>query len=696
MTTPKKTAKTNLNYSEAVDKYSVRQSTASSYRSRDYSNLAPNISGKPGLTWDDYYNFRPEEEPATRYKSVFLQCDTVYERCGLIWNIINLMTDFTIKGIRIVHPQKRKERLIQEWFARIEGQRVSERFVNYLYRLGNVVAQRYMATITKDLDLMYVSGAKNGKVIDDNFPVEKGLIPWRYIFIHPATCEVLSPELSMLTNRPKLGIEFSKEIKFKVKNAKTLSDSDKQLVSLIPDDVKQSIIKDQYYELKDDKTILYHFKKDDWKIWANPIIYPILDDINILSKLKLADICALDNASSKVRIIKLGNIEHKIAPTPAAVQKMSELLENSVGGGTIDIVWGPDVEIIETAYAGADFLGEEKYKPTLNNIYSTMGVPISLTSAYGGESGAGNNYMSLKTLTERLGYGRALLVDFWQTELEIFSKAMGWRIVPMVEFDQPILANEDTEKSLLIQLADRNLISDEIIQTKFNLNHTMEKTRLNRERKERTKEKRVKKAGPWFDPQTKEKLIQTALQTNVATPSQVGLDFEKPKTGEIEMIQKINNKGGTDPKKNSGIPNKGRPKGKKDTKKRKTKKFYVTKSSDPILSAWATEVQAKISDIITPVVLESFGKKNLRMLTEEEYVLAEQTKFDILCSIAPYSEINEDILINSLSKGFTYPELNNMLKMCISQYKEKTKTNPNIEQIRMFQSNLYCLLHGTE
>lgn len=696
MTTPKKPqqnekAKFSSDLSKSLSKYSSHFAAgSSSYRNRDYSDLTTNISGRPGLTWEDYYAFRPEEEPSRYFSQMFMQCDKVYENCGLIWNIINLMTDFTIKGIRIVHPQKRKERLVQEWFARIEGNHVSERFINYLYRLGNVVAQRYTAKIKTDKELTTVGFDRKG--LPGNIKTESGVIPWKYIFIHPSTCEVVAPELTRFIDKPIYAVQLSDELKKKIKNP--ANDVERKMVESIPQEIRNIAENQQHYILDNDRTIVYHFKKDDWKPWAMPIIRPILDDITILSKLKLADVCALDSAASKIRIIKLGNMEHQIAPTPEAAEKMSNLLENSVGGGTIDIVWGPDVEIIETEMVGSDFLGEDKYKPTLNNIYSTMGVPITLTSAYG-ESGANNNYMSLKTLTERLGYGRSLLVDFWQTELEIFSKAMGWRIVPMIEFDQPILANEDTEKALLIQLADRNLISDEIIQTKFNLNHQMEKVRLNREDKERKKGKRVNKAGAWFDPQTKEKLIQTALQTNVATPSQVGLEFPDPKKGEIELIEKMNKKGATNPEKNKGIPNKGRPKGKKDAKRRKTRKFSVV-GQDNIISVWANEAQNKISEILTPVVLENFGKKNLRMLTDEEYQTAERIKFDVLCSIKPFSEINEDVVIRSVSAGLTYPALNNMLKECINEYKTKSGLNPTIEQIRSFQSNLYYLLNQTE
>ena len=95
-------------------------------------------------------------------------------------------------------------------------------------------------------------------------------------------------------------------------------------------------------------------KKDDWQSFAYPMIYAIMDDINVIEKLKLADMAALDGAIANIRIFKLGNLEHKIAPTKAAASKLASILQNNVGGGTMDIVWGPDIELVESNKNGIE------------------------------------------------------------------------------------------------------------------------------------------------------------------------------------------------------------------------------------------------------------------------------------------------------------------------------------------------------
>ena len=174
-----------------------------------------------------------------------------------------------------------------------------------------------------------------------------------------------------------------------------------------------------------------------------------------------------------IRIFKIGNLEHKIAPTKAAASKLASILGNNVGGGTMDLVWGPDIELIESKTNVHQFLGEGKYTPHLNAIYAGLGIPPTLTGTYGA-AGTTNNFISLKTLTQRLEYGRDVLSEFWNKEMTIVQQAMGFKEPAHLEYDRMDLSNEEAEKALLVQLADRNLISEELLQTRFDMDPDME------------------------------------------------------------------------------------------------------------------------------------------------------------------------------------------------------------------------------
>ena len=68
----------------------------------------------------------------------------------------------------------------------------------------------------------------------------------------------------------------------------------RRLTALLPPDILKAIKDGEtIIPLDPEKVSVHYYKKDDWLVWANPMIYAILDDIIMLEKMKLADISAL-------------------------------------------------------------------------------------------------------------------------------------------------------------------------------------------------------------------------------------------------------------------------------------------------------------------------------------------------------------------------------------------------------------------
>ena len=445
----------------------IERSSAMRRYGLDYSNLDRNTSGRPGMTRSDYDFFRPDEAVPRSFKIILKKAEDIYQRVGLVKNVIDLMGDFASQGIRPVHRNKRIERFYRKWFKKINGKERSERFLNNLYKSGNVVINRQTGKVSiKAADSLYRTIASPDFQIQDvdEIKFEKREIPWKYTFIDPSFVDVAAGALSSFVQDKKYELILPAMLRKTVINPKT--ESEKSVVLNLPPAILEAAKTKKPYPLDPDKTLVFHYKKDDWQTWAYPMIYAIMDDITIIEKLKLADMAALDGAISNIRIFKLGSLEHKIAPTKAATAKLAQILGNNVGGGTMDLIWGPDIELIESKTSVHQFLGEAKYIPHLNSVYAGLGIPPTLTGTFGA-AGTTNNFISLKTLTQRLQYGRDVLVDFWEQEFALVQKAMGFKYSAKIEFDRMDLSNEDSEKGLLIQLADRNLISDELLQTRF-------------------------------------------------------------------------------------------------------------------------------------------------------------------------------------------------------------------------------------
>lgn len=681
--------------SESLAEYGgIEKSTARRTR-LDFSGLDTDTDGRPGLTRYDYDAFRPEEAVPTKIKQIIRKADEIYQRVGLVKNVIDLMGDFACQGIRIVHPNKRVERFYKAWFKKINGKDRSERFINNIYRTGNVVINRQTAKInTKIIDKMYKSTGSvdiQDPEIDD-IELSKKEIPWRYTFIDPVYVDVMAGSLSSFVGQKIYGVILPAHLRKLILSPK--NDAEMNVVAQLPEDIKQAASTRKPYILNPDKTLVFHYKKDDWQVWAFPMIYAIMDDITVLEKLKLADICALDGAVSNIRIFKLGNLEHKIAPTKAATAKLAQILGNNVGGGTMDLVWGPDIELLESKTNVHEFLGEGKYTPHLNSVYAGLGIPPTLTGTYGA-AGTTNNFISLKTLTQRLQYGRDVLVSFWDKEIELVQKAMGFKFPAKIEFDKMDLSNEDSEKALLIQLADRNLISDEMLQMRFGVDPAMEKTRINRETRDRDADRMAQKAGPFFDANFENNLKKIALQLGIATPSQVGLQLEKKRGGEKNLLEmKMDTSAPKIPTALPGAPGEGRPRTSKDSQKRKTKTFSPRTGAS--IGVWASEAESKIDEMMNPHLLAFFNKDNLRKLSASESKDVESIKCKLLFSLDPMSQVTEVGLLESMANLEKDPLVNQLYQnyqYWLKHISGQLNRQLTIDENRLIKATFYATVY---
>jgi len=685
--------------SASLDEFiGLERSSAMRRYGLDYSNLDSNTSGRPGLTRSDYDFFRPDEAVPKNLKLIIKRAEEIYQRVGLVKNVIDLMGDFAAQGIRPVHPNKRIEKFFRHWFQKVNGKDRSERFLNNIYKTGNVIINRQTAKLSlKATEKLYKSSASPDIQLNglDDLKMEKKEIPWKYTFLDPFYIDVSAGALSSFSSKKTYELVLPANLRKSINNPK--NEAEKNIIANLPTAILEAAKNRRPYPLDPTKTIVFHYKKDDWQAWAYPMIYAIMDDITIIEKLKLADMSALDGAISNIRIFKLGSLDHKIAPTKAATAKLAQILGNNVGGGTMDLVWGPDIELIESNTNVHNFLGEGKYIPHLNSIYAGLGIPPTLTGTFGA-AGTTNNFISLKTLTQRLQYGRELLKDFWEKEMSLVQKAMGFRYPAKIEFDRMDLSNEEAEKALLIQLADRNIISDELLQSRFGIDPEIEKSRINRENRERKSDRMPQKAGPWYDPTPENALKKIALQSGIVAPSEVGLELEKRNKSEKSALElKTTQQKTTKLVKDSseslpGVPGQGRPKNSKDSTKRKEKTF--SPQTGAALAIWSIEAQEKISKLVNPIYLDFVKKKNLRSLSSEEVEELDHMKTKILFSCKPYEEISQTTVNNTFTASTaSFPFLTEY-KNWINNLRGQLQRDLTVDDYKQAKASFYSMVYN--
>ena len=678
-----------LQTSDAIEAYDGIQKAVAYGRRTSYIDIEPNRSVRTGFNRQDYDNFRPGESVSSQQKRIIKQSMQAYDRVGIIRNVIDLMSDFSSQGLTLVHPNKTIEKFYRKWFNQVNGVDRSERFLNYLYRCGNVVVKRRTAKLNrkKELELRRAAGAD---IKLEDIKVNRREVPWTYDFLNPLAVDVKDYG-TQVVGKPEFVLNLSK---YTYESLVKGTNTNKTIFKTLPNDLQKRLKSgDRTIPLDEDKVSFYHYKKDDWLLWANPMIYAILDDIIMLEKMKLADLAALDGAISNVRLWTVGDLDHKIIPTKAAINKLRDILASNVGGGTMDLVWGPELKFSESQSQVYKFLGAEKYQPVLTSIYAGLGIPPTLTGA-SSSGGYTNNYVSLKTLIERLEYGREVLSQFWRQEIEIIRKAMGFRFPAEIHFDSIILSDEAAEKNLLIQLADRDIISTETLLERFRELPGIEKIRVRREERERANDNNTpKKAGPYHNPQHKDDVAKIALTKDVLDSDQY-LDKLGLPPASVEEKKVVETDTTKQEKEYSPENEGGRPRFSRDTTKRKQKRVLPRSGDATTATLWAVEAQNKISEVVSPIALSHFNKKNARSLNKTEVDQLEYLKMCILTGMTPYMEITPEVVKDLLDRG-TKPsnDFNYLVEAKVNSFNSANSKQPNSSEMKYIHASAFVEMH---
>ena len=598
---------------------------------RQFLNEEPDVHVGSEYSKRDYYSKRQSEKVKTQPKLIMKMCGGAYENVGIVKNTVDLMGDFASKGLTIVHKNKKIEKFLRQWYAKVNGDHVTERLANTLYRLGNVVIEQMNGKITKKAEERW----KSVGFIDS--PIKKREIPNQYIIHNPCNIEKIVSPLS--SERARF---FLNDMKDHLSTVNSFTGVTTQNI-----DFKKGVV-----ELNQDRVFDYYYKKDDWEVWAKPMTYAIMNELMILDKVQLADISALDGAISNIRLWRLGDFDNHIFPTREGMNKLRRILANSTGGGVLNLVWGPELDFKESNTEVHHFLGKEKYEAILTLIYAGLGIPPTMTGG-GGAGGGGftNNMVSIKTLVERLEYGRNIIKDFWSKQLDQVMRAMGFPGVARVVFTHNALSDEAAEKALLIDLVDRDLISADSVRSVFGFDPDIEQFKINRESRSRGVSTPYK-SSPYHNPQPDHDLKKTALNTGLVSPSEVGLDLDDKKEGEESLLE-INQKN-SEINKKAEIANKpkgdpGRPFNAKDGGQRK-KKAVRPRSIGFITDMLEyQEAYDSVSKIVNPAFMKSVGKNNKRQLTKQESADLERLKFHCLAHIG--KDVSEETVKDGLGRG---------------------------------------------
>lgn len=598
-----------------------------------YSNVDPNISVKPPFYRSDYEYFRPDENipqaiSQENYRQIMVKCNNAYKRVGIIRSVIDLMAEFAVKGLEIVSEDDGPNKFWHAWFAKVNMDDRSERFASWLLRGGNAVVRRVFGQLT----INQINVMKRQNVLAADLPNNNqlGRIPVQYILYDPATIELVGGYAGALSEKKIYAIRIPSNSLTGVGNPK--NDLEKKVFDALTPELKKVILSKptvgQTYlvELPSDKLYVGHYKKDDSEIWAIPLIYAILADVNYNDKLKMAKTAGLDGFYSPIRLWKLGDHKEKHYASPAQFSRLAGILQQNTGGGAADILWGSDISL-DDHYPPLDKL--QNFEENNEAILIGLGISSSLAGGESKDTPAGG-IMGLKNVMTRIEPVRRAIKDWLNAEIDIVQANMGFKKRPHIRFTYEDLQNEQTYYKMLVDLVDRNIISDRTVLERFHEIPDVENKRVKEQEEGRNSDALPDKASPFHNPNL---------------PLQQDHELKKIKLTDKLAGEQGNNS--SNMSKEARKPtNNGRPPGKKDSFRRK--RGVNRGSSIAKLMIDGGVLYDKLSDFLTNKTLAEYNVKDVRSLTMDQRTLLDKSRMFLFPRLDPNTDISEDNIYRAL------------------------------------------------
>lgn len=589
-------------------------------------------------------------------------CVEAYKGFGIVKNVIDLMCNFASEGLSVIHPSPAVQRFYQRWFEAVDMEGRTKHGLRSYYKTGNVFIYTTMGEIddftykkmkstrgarayaSRDSDLIDTNDpnekSRKTKVRRENKkPADKRKIPWRYTFLNPFQMDLVGSKFFGESRWVFcLDEETRQEIKSKNKhsNVDVLDETDVNL----PPEFKGKIKDGHVVELDQDKLWTIHYMKDDHEDWADPMVWPVMNDIMYKNSLRAMDMSVVNSTINAITIFKLGDVKSGYVASAAHYKKLSTMLRTPTYSH--NIVWN-DAISMESNYPPIEkILSQDKYRSVDRDILAGLGIPGILVN--GAEGGSFSNaFLQVRTLLERLEDGRTEIQKWINKQLRIVAEVMGHRQIPIVKFGQMSLRDEEAQKKLIVQLIDRNLISAESVHEVFGMNTEVEIERMRREQKLADEQELLIKFGPYRDPMN----FSDAEDT---------MELEhKNEMERLKFQEKVRRQQQRQQKKQAAGPA-GRPGGvnTKHEVKRDTKPQGMGLGSYERIRARAEASYMAVEEILTNLMLASRGVDYKKALAKSDRQDLEKLTSIIFSNANIFQEITE----NYVNKLLLTPSIN--------------------------------------
>lgn len=636
--------------------------------------------------YESNYTGFSHSKPTNMQKKI-TDCRSAYYNVGIIGNVVDIMADFALEGLQIAHESEQAERLFIKWAHITNLYDVVEEILRNMFRDGNVPIVHYNADIgTESIKQMKKVVASEKTLGQDLFFTEPSkditpAIPYKFAVLD--VLRVKSEGFDIFGN-PNFYYVFPKDIL-----DATLKKKDTVTTSLL-DRMQKDMGATAWAEFKKtgkfplkNLSMLY-YKKDSSNAWAVPMLWRVIDDLKFKTTLRRMDISIAESIQNAVQIFKIGDVKEGYPPSRGQFAKLIDMLKNPSKSKMI--VWD-DLISLESDYPDTgQILGSDKYQQVNADILAGLGISEVLIGGPGGNYS--NSFLSCRTLLERLETARAKVLKWLEGQLFQITKALNLRRPPVVKFAHMSLRDEKAEKQLLLELADRNIISYRTLLEHFGENFEIETKRMRREDDIR---KRIREKYP----HTLKKLGKFGPQ-----------DREDPNLLEAKGINSIENKRQAEQKEfpseqgaegqTGGRP----PEGSEPGVEGPTNKQKVQRDTKPKGSAKKAKVKAhkaftKIKHVVTEHVCTS-RKIKASKLTDADQEEISNISLEVMARLDNIENITKKNITDAVFYKVTAPAkldrcVKQVFQSLVRRFKKRTGKEPSKKQKDKMRSSAWAI-----
>lgn len=414
-------------------------------------------------------------------KNRIAACREAYDHSGIIGNAIDILIDFALEGISIIHESPSINRFYNNWAIKVNLFNLVEEILKAYYRDGNVAILKLRGKIPTRTFRNLKKVISSDFFIDDNISSVK-IIPYAYqvldiLRVTKSSNDVFG-ESDILYKMPNEDLNIIKN----PKNDRQRNFVEKYKSSIGEENFKR-LVKNGELAIPSNRVSFLYYKKDSYKKLANPMFWRIIPDLKYKKALRDMDISAVESVKNAITIFKLGDTPGGFPPSPDMFTKLSNILNAPTK--THNMIWS-DLIGMESNYPPVDkILGKEKYEQVDGDIRAGIGISEIILNGQG--TNFSNSFISVKTLLERLESGRKIIFMWLDKELRDIAKSMKFKKPPVLKFGRMSLSDEKTQKMLLLELVDRNMVSYQTCVERFGESFEIEIQRLKEEDKIRRK-----------------------------------------------------------------------------------------------------------------------------------------------------------------------------------------------------------------